>query len=267
MTAEELIKTGQLTAAYTALQQEVRNKPEDQRLRVFLFQLNCVLGQLDKALNQLQVVASLSAETMLLARVFQGVISCELLRREVFEGKRTPIIFGEPQEWMGLLLQANELAAQGKGTAARELRDRALEAAPATPGKINGAAFEWIMDADSRLGPLLEVFIEGKYFWVPFCHVRKLVIAAPTDLRDLVWTPAQFVWTNGGEASGHIPCRYAGTEVSTDDGLRLARRTEWKDLVDGYAIGLGQRLLATDSGDHALLECRTIDLEPEGKAP
>jgi len=262
MTAEQLIKNGQLDAALAALQQEVRNKPEDQRLRVFLFQVHCLLGKFDKALNQLQVIASLDPETMLLAQIFQPVIACELLRREVFQGKHTPIIFGEPMEWIGLLVQAGELAAQGKAAAAVALRDRAFEAAPATPGRLNGTAFEWIADADSRLGPLLEAVIEGKYYWVPFCRIKKMVLAAPTDLRDLVWAPAQFVWVNGGEASGHIPCRYPGTESQADDALRMARKTEWSEPAEGYNVGLGQRILATDHADYPLLECRTLELEP-----
>jgi type VI secretion system protein ImpE len=260
MNSEELIKNGRLNDALAALQQEIRAKPEDQRLRVFLFQIDCVLGRLDKALSQLQVIASLSSETMLLAQIFQPVIACEMLRREVFAGKRTPIIFGEPMEWIGLLVQANEMTARGQFDAAIQLRDQAFEAAPATPGKANGAPFEWIADADSRLGPLLEAVIDGKYYWVPICRIKKLEISKPSDLRDLVWTPAQFQWTNGGQVLGHIPCRYPNTEASTDDALRLSRKTEWSEPAPGYNLGLGQRVLATESADYPLLECREIEL-------
>src|ERR1039458_3671437 len=103
MNSAELVQAGRLEEGLTALQKEIRDKPEDTRLRIFLFQFNCVLGRLDKALTQLQVIASLNVDTMLLAQIFRPVIACELLRREVFAGKRTPIIFGEPAEWMGLL--------------------------------------------------------------------------------------------------------------------------------------------------------------------
>jgi type VI secretion system protein ImpE len=74
--------------------------------------------------------------------------------------------------------------------------------------------------------------------------------------------PAQFVWTNGGEASGHIPTRYARTELAKDGALRLARKTEWQELGEETFIGLGQRLLATDAGEHSLLQCRLIDFNP-----
>ena len=84
----------------------------------------------------------------------------------------------------------------------------------------------------------------------------------PTDLRDLVWKPAVFIWTNGGEASGHIPTRYSGTEACTDDALRLARRTDWQERDGGTCLGLGQRVLATDTDELPLLECLKVDFSP-----
>jgi len=41
--------------------------------------------------------------------------------------------------------------------------------------------------------------------------------------------------------------------------VRLARKTEWKELAEETYIGLGQRLLVTDEGEHPLLQCRVID--------
>jgi type VI secretion system protein ImpE len=259
MTSAELVQSGKLEDGLTALQAEIRAKPEDQRLRIFLFQLNCVLGRLDKALTQLQVIASLNPETMIMAQIFRPVIACEMLRREVFAGKRTPLIFGEPQEWMGSLLQANELAARGEFAAAAESRTKAFEGAPPSPGKINGETFEWIADADSRLGPMLEVFMDGKYYWVPFCRIAKIETEKPSDLRDLVWLAAQFTWTNGGAVPGHIPARYPGTEATADGPLRLSRKTEWDQKPGETSLGLGQRILATDSNEYPILACRSIE--------
>jgi type VI secretion system protein ImpE len=260
MNSAELVQAGRLQEGLLALQSEIRNQPDDVRLRVFLFQFDCVLGQLDKALTQLQVVASLNAETILMAQIFRPVIACELLRREVFAGKRTPLIFGEPAEWIGLMVQACALVAEGRLAAAAELRRRAFEAAPANPGKIDGRPFEWIADADTRLGPLLEMILDGKYYWVPFCRIAKIEMPKPSDLRDIVWAPARFTWTNGGAVSAHIPVRYPDTENAPDDALRLARKTVWNEAGSGCCHGLGQRLLATDAGEYPLLDSRLIEL-------
>jgi len=105
-----------------------------------------------------------------------------------------------------------------------------------------------------------EVIIDGKYYWVPFLRVRSIRTEPPQDLRDLVWTAAQFVWANGGESPGFIPTRYPGTEKAADNSLRLARKTEWIDQGNDLHFGLGQRMLATDQSEIALTEVRQIEL-------
>ena len=260
--AEQSLQAGKLHDTLARLQEEVRARPADGPLRVFLFQLLCVLGQWERALNQLQVLAGLDENSLMLARIFQPVIQCEVFRGEVFNGKRTPLIFGDPLEWIGSIIQANQMLAAGQTQPAAQLRDQAFELAPATTGKVNEQPFEWIADADQRLGPLLEVFLEGRYYWVPWVRIKRVFMEKPSDLRDLVWMPAQFVWANGGEAFGYIPSRYPGTQEETEDALRLSRRTEWSDLGGVFAVGRGQRMLVTDQAEYPLLECRTIDLNP-----
>jgi type VI secretion system protein ImpE len=262
VTAEECIKAGDVDQALACAQDSVRKAPAEAKPRVLLFQLLSVLGEWDRALTQLNVLKDMDASCMLLAQLFRPMLQCEAFREEIFAGKRAPLIFGEPVEWIGLLVQANQLLAQREVTAALELRDRAFEDAPATPGTINSQPLEWIADADSRLGPIIEAIIDGKYYWVPFFRVRSIRIEPPADLRDLVWTPVQFVWVNGGEAVGFIPTRYSGTEHSTDNSLRLSRKTEWVDKGSDLYLGLGQRMFATDQTEIALTEVRQIELSP-----
>jgi len=258
MTAEQLLKDGRLAETLSDLKKKVRDDPANPKPRVFLFQLLSVLGDWQRASTQLDVLAEMDSDSLMLARIFEPILICEAIRAGVFAGNRTPIIFGEPPEWMGSLVQAMELFGKGKFQAGRELRDKAFEAAQTTAGTLNGEAFEWIADADERLGPVLEAFLEGRYHWIPFFRIRRIFIEPATDLRDLVWIPVQFMWENGGEAAGHIPTRYPGTEQSADGNLQLARKTEWLDK-GGIQVGLGQRILATDHGEYPLLEIKKID--------
>src|SRR4030095_7322617 len=126
------------------------------------------------ALLKLQVIAGLDPERSLLAQVFQPVINCEALRNSVFEGKLTPLSFGEPLEWVGMLVKAVEHIARSEYEAAAELRRRAFDAAPESPGTLDGKPFDWIADGDSRLGPVIELVLEGKYYWLPFCRIRRI---------------------------------------------------------------------------------------------
>src|ERR1051325_5843135 len=149
MTAKEYLASGQPDKALLELQNEIRAHPEDPKLRIFLFQLHCVLGNWTKALTQLQVIAGIDPDTMMLAQIFHPVINCEALRKGVFDGKLTPLIFGEPLEWVGLLIKAVEHIAKGDFAAAAELRATAFEAAPASAGTLDRKHVAWLARADS----------------------------------------------------------------------------------------------------------------------
>lgn len=263
MTAEELLRQGQLSECLAALQAQVRQQPTESKHRVFLFQLLSVLGQWERALTQVNVAAEMDPKCAVLGQMYGPALQCEALRAEVFAGRRTPLIFGEPEPWIGSMIQANRLSAGGKHAAAQELRSQALEQAPATVGTIDGKPFAWIADADGRLGPMLELILNGRYYWVPFSRIARIELDAPSDLRDLVWLPAQLQWTNGGRAVGLVPTRYPASESSDDSAIRLGRKTEWAAREGDVDRGLGQRLLATDEGDYDLLATRSIRLGPQ----
>ncbi|MEN6426765.1 MAG: type VI secretion system accessory protein TagJ [Phycisphaerales bacterium] len=266
MNAEELVRAGRLDEAQKALEKAIRSDPADAKLRVFFFQLLAILGQWDRSLTQLRVAAQLDAINLLIAQMYGAMLSCEVLRSQVFAGEQTPPIFGRPAPWMGSLVQANILAARGSYEAAAKLRGEALDAAPAVGGSVDGQSFEWLADADSRLGPMLEAIVDGKYYWAPFEVIKAIQISPPKDLSDLVWAPASFTWTNDGQSQGFIPTRYPDSEASEDNAVRLARRTEWTEKPVKTFLGLGQRMFATDTQEYAILSIRRIDLHHTGGA-
>lgn len=253
------LRTVSLDDALAKVKEQIRKDASNTKNRIFLFQMLTVLGQWDKALNQLEALAGLDPESLDMVTMYRTVLECEALRSEVFRGNRTPLIFGEPDHWLALLLQALNHAARGEFAQAAVLRSEAMDEAPATAGTIDGEPFEWIADADSRLGPVVEAVVNGRYYWVPMHRIQRIDLEAPEDLRDVVWMPARFVWANGGELVGLIPTRYPGSESVADDAIRLSRKTEWQDLGEGCFAGLGQRMLVTDSGEYALMDVRHIE--------
>jgi type VI secretion system protein ImpE len=256
MLAQQLIRDGNLKRGLVALQDAVRKDAADVKLRVFLFQLLAVLGQWGRSLTQLNVAAELDAATLAMVQTYREAIQCEALRADIFAGKRAPLIFGEPQPWLAQLVEALRHDADDP-TRAAELRAQAFEAAPASSGSIDGQRFDWLADADARLGPVLEAVLNGRYFWIPMFRISRIEFEAPADLRDTVWTAATFTWTNGAQTVGLIPTRYSGTVASGDDALLLARRTEWDDR--GH--GLGQRMLTSEAGDYALMDVRLVEFD------
>lgn len=261
MPAEQTLREGSLTESLARLQEQVRKDPSNAKHRVFLFQLLAVLGDWDRALTQLNVAGDLDASTLAMVQAYREAIQCEVLRGDVFAGRRSPVVFGEPEQWVAMVIEALKAAAEERYPQAVQLRDEAFEAAPAASGSIDGQAFEWIADADSRMGPILEAIVNGRYCWVPLHRIQDVHIEEPADLRDLVWMPAHFTWANGGESVGMIPTRYPGSESSEDDGIRMARKTEWIKRTPELFVGLGQRMFATNAGEYPLMDVRRIVLE------
>lgn len=258
--AEDSFRAGDLTQSLAQLQAEVRQHPADAKLRVFLAQLLMVLGQWDRALTQLKVLEEMDASALPMVRTYQTAIACERLRQSVFAGERSPLVFGDPPSWLALLIQSLTLTSQRHFQQASELRAEALEQAPASGGSLNGTAIQWIADADSRLGPVLEVLINGKYYWMPIERLKRVVVDAPSDIRDLVWVPAQLTLVNGGELAALLPTRYPGSEAVDDAQIRMARRTDWQSVEGDTYLGLGQRMLTTDAIELGLLEVRELVL-------
>lgn len=267
-TAEECLRAGEPEQALQLLQQAVRSKPGDPKLRIFLFQLLCILGQWERAASQLQVCGELDPGALAMVNTYREALKCEVVREAVFAGKTTPVVFGQPQEWVAWLVEALQAEGRGEAALAQQLRRRAFDAAPTSAGRMDDAPFEWVADADSRLGPVLEAIVNGRYTWIPFMALSSVSFEAPEDLRDLVWAPAQLQFPNGGETVALIPTRYVGTARQTDHALLMSRKTEWQDLGGEQFAGLGMRVLATDAGDHGLLQVRRIEVgeQPDDEA-
>lgn len=257
---EDLLREGSPDAALAALQARVRGEPANPKLRTFLFQLLCVQGDWMRARDQLTALGDLDASAFPLVHLYGAAVAGELLRREVFTGSRTPLVLGEPLPWMALLMQALTAEAGGRAAEAGTLRAEALAQAQPVPGAIDGEAFDWIADADSRLGPVCEAMIDGRYYWVPFERLRAIGIEAPSDLRDVVWMPAHLELANGGEAAALLPARYPGSESDPDGLIRLGRKTEWDEVAPETFHGRGQRMLATDASEYPFLDVRRIEL-------
>lgn len=261
-TATDLLKSGDLSGALASLQDGVRANPDDAKLRIFLFQLLCVRGDWKRAVAQLKLCAQLDASALSMAQTYREAIICEVFREKVFAGEKEALIFGEPQDWVALLAQGLKALAQGQPERAADLRAEAFDKAPATSGSLGEEDFEWVADADTRLGPVLEIVVNGKYFWMPFNVLSSLRLEPPQDLRDTVWTPANLTLLNGGELVGLIPTRYAGTAERGSDLMKLSRVTEWEDLGNETFAGLGQRLFATDTADTPIMDARNFQFAP-----
>ena len=261
MQAQEYLKQGDLDGAMSAAKEAVMDDPAKVEYRTMLFQLLSIKGDWERALNQLNLAGELDSSALPMVQTYREALGCEALREQVFDGERSPLVFGDPEQWIAMILESLKLVSQGKYAEGAILRDQAYEAAPAVSGTINGEPFEWLADADTRIGPFVEAVMKGNYYWIPTYRIASIVIEPPEDLRDLVWIPAHFSWANGGQSIGLIPTRYPNTQKSENSAVVLARLTEWSEHSDNNFFGSGQRMLATDQSEYPLLEVREIKFD------
>ena len=239
---------------------QVRAGAADPQRRVYLFQLLCVLAQWDRAVAQLQVCAQLDPSATAMAQTYREVIRCEKRRERVFAGRAQPAFLGEGPDWAIALGKALGYAASGDADAAAVLRQEALNDAPEVAGEADGKSFTWIADGDSRLGPVCEVFANGRYVWVPFDRIARIAFDAPQDLRDLVWASGSLMLRDGTTHAALFPARYPGSGASGDDAAAASRLTRWDEVTPGCWTGVGQKMWVTDEHELSALDCRSLVL-------
>jgi type VI secretion system protein ImpE len=264
-TAAEHFQAGHLNEAIEAQLQGVRSAPLDSGRRTFLFELLAFSGQWDRAEQQLAVLAQETAEKGWGASVYQNLVAAEKKRQQVFAGQARPDVFVDPPAFVASRWEALELLSRGTAEATAAGIQKLAESDAATPtvsGTINEQPVSGLRDADDLLAPILEVMLLRDYVWVPWAQIRELEVEKPVHPRDLLWTPAKIVLSDGEERRAYLPALYPGTSnlessAATKDDLKLGRMTDWVvPENEGPVRGAGQHLLVAGERDFGLLEVR-----------
>lgn len=267
-----LLADATLSDAIISLENDIKAAPADADKRAALTQLLCLSGNWQRARAQLkswQALKPIAQPTVLL---LTQSVEAEIQRQAVFAGEAAPSFKGYEQSWLPLMAEALRLDANGDAAAAQEMRDRALEEAPATRGSLTLAeggeerdvSFDWLMDGDGRLGPLCEALLNGTYHWVPFSDIEEIRFQAPQSAIDLVWSHALIRLNDGREQVCQLPARYPLPD-DADDALRLARRTEWVPMGDTpHYAGLGQKTWLSEDGEFPLHTLRHLRFGQDG---
>ncbi len=236
--ADELLAGGDVAGARKQLIGEVRANPGDVPIRMFLFQIFALLGEYDRAKAQLETIAKLDPEARMLAVAYNQCMDAEELRAKVFAGEETAPMLAKV-DWGSTLADALKARQSGYDARADDLYDQAFDAAPTSAGSTDqGTQFDWIADADPRIGPATEAIIAGRYGLIPFAALEDITITPPADLRDTIWTPAEFGMVQGARVAGFIPARYPGSENSDDDAIVRGAATHWVgDEESGHYLG------------------------------
>jgi type VI secretion system protein ImpE len=238
----------------------VKSAPADALMRFGLFRVFAFTGQWSRAATQLSTAIQLDASQAMYGTTYHPCLNCEGLREQIFEGEaKSPVFLGEPARWQALLLQS----LQGQDVAGREaLMLEALSEAPEVAGKADSKDFSWAADADHRFGPQIELFVDGKYYWVGLDRLEEIRFLERTDLIDHLWLPVEIVLVGGGSKTGYLPARYPGSHKSQDSAIVCAEATEFSDFGAQLQIGMGARQWVFDDEAQLLSQLSTLSFAP-----
>lgn len=258
--ATDAFKSGKLAEAIAAAIEQVRTNPADRGKRMFLAELFCFSGDLERADTQLNVLFQPDAPELMVLTLFRQLIRGETARREVFGQGRVPEFVAQPPEHIKLHLEAAIRIRENKLAEASELLTKAETLRPAVTGTCDGMPFDDFRDLDDLVAPVLEVITaNGNYYWVPTETVELLELHKPERTRDLYWRPAHLIVTDGPDGVVYIPALYPGSHAATDEAVKLGRRTDWTVGDSQPYRGLGQREFLIGESAKSIMEIGTIN--------
>lgn len=259
MNVEEYLRLNDLDSCKKALFDQIKNSPGDVKLRIFLFQLSCITEDWTRAIGQLDVIKELDDSALALVNTYTQLISCEKKRQNVLQGKLNATCFGQPPSWLAYYTQAYQETVYNKFENAMELIAKGAELAPQISGVIDKEKhFEWLCDGDMRFGPVIEIILNGGYYWLPMENILKLEFEPVEDLRDLVWRPVNLTLKNNGTLIGFVPVRYPINDMTTNSQL-LAKTCDWSEPTEHLYLGTGQRIFISENEEFPLLDISSIE--------
>jgi type VI secretion system protein ImpE len=262
MGAKELFDAGNLSGAIEQITQDVKSNPRDVKSRIFLFELLCFAGELQRAERQLDAVAQTSGDVKVEmgVQLYRGVLQAETARRGFFTGvNRTPKFFSEPPSYAALHIDAAVKLRENKVEEVEKLLEQSAGERHPVGGHCAGKPFDDFHDGDDLINPFLEVYFQSDYYWLPFEQIKRMDVQAPGTLRDLLWTPVRVELRDRPVGEVFVPAQYFGSHENADDLVKLGRMTDWKSVGDEVLVGVGQRIFFADETEYPLLEIRTVE--------
>ena len=268
MTPNDLFQAGKLHDAVDALTNELKSNPTDTGKRLFLAELLCFVGDIDRAEKQLDTITLQTTQGAMTLTLYRQLLRGESAREQVLLEGRQPEIVVQLGENGNKLLEALLALRLGQNSDAFELFAAAEATRPHPTGVCNGKPFDEFRDLDDRVAGFLEVVTShGKYFWVPLTHIVSLEFSPPKVPIDLLYRSAQIQVHNGPEGEVYIPTRYkAPNEEAQAEDLLLGRATDWTGNEGQCVQGRGLRSFLVGEDVMTIMEIESFSMNESSYA-
>jgi type VI secretion system protein ImpE len=256
MSPRDLFDEGRLREATAAQAELLRRKPDDVGERLLLCDFLAFSAEREAVREHLRILANGPAEIREYVAEWEQLLAADQ-RRHAGGG---PEFLTEPPEHVAARLEAWGCLAT-RPAKALDLIDDADESAPMPEGFVDGREFESWRDTDDLLGPVLELFADGRYYWLPVEQIRKMRLDEVEEIRDRLYRPATIQLIDSRRFEFFLPALYVNTATHAEDGIRCGAGIDWVEQA-GLMRGLGARTFLFGAEELTLDEFRQVEVRP-----
>lgn len=253
--ARDALSEGRLTDAVREQTLMVADDPTPSA-RLFLFELLVLADQLADARSQLDAISSDDPNWPASRQRFRHLLRA--IRRRNHLRRRPEFLFEPPahatRRWNAA--RAVEASAPDRGV---KWVDRADDVTPEVRGFIDGREFCGLRDGDERFASVLEVFVGGRYCWMPFEQVRAVVLSDAIGVIEVVYRPAELRLTDGRAFTITLPLVYPLSAESGDE-FALGEAVDWSTENVGPVCAFGAKVYFAGEEEIALSQVRMIEI-------
>lgn len=253
-TAREALADGRLADAVTLQQQMVDADPSPSA-RLFLFELLVLSDRLTDAREQLLAINTDDAGWSSTRRRFDRLLRA--IRRRNHLHRRPEFLLPPPdhakRRW-------NAARAVEAGDPDRGVMwvDRADAATPEVRGFVDGREFIGLRDGDERFASVWELFVGGRYCWVPFEQSKAVVIPPATGVVEMAYRPAELRLADGRTLNVVLPMVYPLSAESGDE-FALGEAVDWTTEDLGPVCAFGAKLYFVGEEELPLSQVRMLE--------
>jgi type VI secretion system protein ImpE len=265
MDSGDLIRAGRLAEARKRVTEEVRALPADLGKRTLLFQVLAFCGEWAKAGQHLDAIVAQDPKRETAVQIYKNLVDAERERQEVSKLAKRPAFLPGTPLYAEIHFAALQKLFDQKAEEAQSLFDQIEAGRSEVRGTLDGKAFVGFEDIDSFLSSFLEVMVHGRYVWIPFESIQRIVLSPPKTLSDLLWIQGEVTTWEGLVLNCHLPVLYPGSFSHEDERIKLGKMTDWIPLGGALSRGVGQHVYQIGDQEKALLEIREVLFDPPEK--
>ncbi|MCK5817730.1 MAG: virulence protein, SciE type [Psychromonas sp.] len=253
----DMLQEGKLTEAIEYLETELKDDPLNTDYRSSLIEMLCIIGDLERADAQLDIIALKNPQFTVGATNLRQLLRAQQSRLDFINGKSVPELFNGTTPYSEALVKLNIELHNGDDKSINDAVDLFEEKREKIGCKVNDKEIKEFRDLDDTLGSFIEIFTtDGKYYLADLSDIQYIIFKPIASTIERVWRRVELCIKNGSTGEAHIPIVYANSKT---DAQKLGRETDWIDSTENVSIGLGLKTWFADDNLLVYSEMERID--------